>query len=301
MTRPALVVLAALVGSCVVAGFVRAADAVKLRAEAPIYSDSKGAKLNTPEAVAFGGGTRLVVGDAGNGRLVAYEIAGDRVNPVGEMTIAELPYPIRIEVTSKGDLLVLGGKSRRIGRVSAAGQFTGFLSVDVSGSFVPRSIELDRSDRLHILDVGGGRILVLDATGKVVRSAPLPLVQPSFFSDLAVDGRGNVYLLDSVGRQVWVLAADATDAVRFGAALGADLDFATSLTVDDAGRLFLADQNGGGVVVLGQDGTFRGRQGTSGFREGMLRAPTDIVSDGGSRLFVADRGNNRVQRYAVLD
>lgn len=301
MTRRSRVVLSALFACLALAGHSWAGNATKLRAVPPIYADSKGGQLRSPEAVACGEGSRLVVGDAGNGRFVAYKVAGDRVNPTGEMTIAELPFPIRIDISSNGELVVLDGKTRRIGWVSATGEFLRFISIDAPGPLIPRSIDIDRSDRLHVLDVGGGRVLVVDAAGKVTRSVPLPETQPSFFADLAVDSRGNIFLLDTVGRQVWVVAPEATVATPFGDNLGADLDFATSLTVDEAGRLYLADQNGGGIVILGTDGTFRGRHGTPGFREGMLRAPVDIAADGQGRIFVADRGNNRVQPFVVQD
>ena len=78
------------------------------------------------------------------------------------------------------------------------------------------------------------------------------------------------------------------------------LDFATALVADERGRLILVDQNGGGLVLLGRDGSFLSRQSAYGWKPGLLRYPTDICL-AGKRVFVADRGNTRVQVFDILE
>jgi hypothetical protein len=61
----------------------------------------------------------------------------------------------------------------------------------------------------------------------------------------------------------------------------------------------VVDQNGSGVVLLGRDGSFKGRKLKMGWKEGELRYPSDICLDDKGDVFIADRGNNRVQIFKV--
>lgn len=279
-------------------GPAQAASGIKLRTQAPLYTDSKGAALTEPEGVAVGPGSVIAVADTGAGRIVIYRVSADGILPTAEYKLAEVPYPTRMEFTSKGDLLVLDGKARRIARVTSAGAFQGFVDLGVSGAPAVRGFTVDRQDQLFVLDVSVPRVIVLDAAGKLVREIALPAAS-GFFSDLAVDPRGNLYAIDSLGRQAYVVRTGTTEVAAFGGSLEEELEFATSLAAADSGHLFVVDQYGDGVVILGPDGSFQGRQGTMGVREGFLRYPSAVAYDPAGALFVADRENNRVQVFAI--
>ncbi|MCU0222526.1 MAG: NHL repeat-containing protein [Acidobacteria bacterium] len=289
--------LAALLGGALLPAS-QAAGGLKLRAQAPLYTDSKGAALTEPEGVAFGPESAVAVSDTGAGRIVTFRMAPEGAQPVAEYKLAEVPYPTRMEFTSKGDLLVLDGKSRRIARVSSSGAFRGFVELPAAGAPAVRSFAVDRQDQLFVLDVSVPRVIVLDAAGKLAREIALPAGR-TFFSDLALDPRGNLYLIDSLGQQAWVVRTGTTEAAPFGGSLAQELEFATSLAAADSGHLFVVDQYGDGIVILGPDGSFQGRQGTMGVREGFLRFPSAVAYDPAGTLLVADRDNNRVQVFAI--
>ena len=158
----------------VVAGS-HAAEPLKLKMMAPIYVDGKGAGIKQPEGVSCRGNA-LVVADTGNGRLLRYTIAGDNWTPSGEIVLAQLPFPTRVDVNSKGEIFALDGKSRRIVRVAASGDFLGYVASvgDVQGAVVPRSFRIDRNDNLYLLDVSSARVLVMDPSGKIQREIPFP-------------------------------------------------------------------------------------------------------------------------------
>jgi DNA-binding beta-propeller fold protein YncE len=281
-----------------VSGPAQAASGLKLRAQAPLYADSKGVALMAPEGVAIGPGGVIAVADTGAGRIVTYQVSADGIVPTSEYKLAEVPYPTRMEFTAKGDLLVLDGKSRRIARVTSAGAFKGFVELAVSGTPAVRGFTVDRQDQLFVLDVSGPRVIVLDAAGKLAREIALPAAS-GFFSDVAVDPRGNLYTIDSLGQQAYVVRSGTAEVAPFGGGLDEELEFATSLAAADSGHLFVVDQYGDGVVILGPDGSFQGRQGTMGVREGFLRYPSAIAYDPAGALFIADRENNRVQVFAI--
>lgn len=279
-----------------------AADAIRLRPTAPVYVDEKGNALKQPEGVDCDPHGRLVVADTGSGRMVLYRIAGDAVSTEGELAFPELPSPIRVAIGPKGELAVLDGKLRRIGRVSPEGKFEGYLDPDaagVKGNVTPRSLRVDGDGNLFVLDVEGARVLVLGADGKFSREIAFP-AEYGFFSDLTVDDKGSVFVVDSVERRVFVARKGAPELAPLTGSLGDEMDFPTGIVSDGLGHLLVADQNGGGIAVLALDGSFRGRQSSMGWKAGFLRYPSGLCVDRKGNLFVADRANNRVQGFVII-
>ncbi len=144
------------------------ADGLRLRAFGGVYLDPTGVGLKAPEGVTIAGG-QLCVADTANARIVRFAFAGEKIEPTAVHLLQELPYPIRLAGTSKGELFVLDGKLRRIGLVGPGGEFRGY--VDLPAQAVPRALAVTRADQLVVLDVarakvvlygGGGRVFVAD-------------------------------------------------------------------------------------------------------------------------------------------
>ena len=292
--------LSASMSLAVVAGS-HAAEPLKLKMMAPIYVDGKGAGIKQPEGVSCRGNA-LVVADTGNGRLLRYTIAGDNWTPGGEIVLPQLPFPIRVDVNSKGEIFALDGKSRRIGRVAASGEFLGYVAPagDVQGTVVPRSFRIDRNDNLYLLDVSSARILVMDPSGKIQREIPFPK-EYGFFSDLSVDAGENILLLDSVGKRVFKIAKNSQKIAPLSESLKEEVYFPTAIATDKQGTIFLVDQNGSGIVILGPDGSFRGRRLSMGWKNGFLRYPAQMCISENGTAFIADRGNNRVDAFLITE
>jgi sugar lactone lactonase YvrE len=278
------------------------AEAVKLRHLTSIYADSNGSALKRPEGVAFDGKSLLAVADTGNGKIQLFTFRDDRLVPQASLALPQLPYPIRLQFDPKGNILVLDGKSRRIALMTATGEFRGYLEpsgVPTPGTVIPRSFKVDGKGNVYLLDVFTGRVLVLDPTGNFQRGIPFPK-QHGFFSDLAADGNGDLYLVDSVDGKVYSAKRNASEFTPLSESLKEDLNFPVAIDVDGRGRLYLSDQNGGGIVILGPDGSFRGRQSEFGWKDGLLRYPSGLSVSEGGHLFVADRQNSRVQVFVIV-
>lgn len=296
----ALAVLAAV--AAVGAPGPRAAEPVKLRTLPDLYEDAKGTGLRAPESVAFDGKDRLAVADTGNGRIVLFTVTGDTITPGAEIRVAEITYPLQARFTSDGGLLVLDGKTKKIVRLSASGAFKGTVALQddmAKGGMVPRSIRVGPGDALYVLDVAQGRVVVLGPDDRVRRRIEFPK-DCRGLSDLAVDAKGVVYALESVGRRVLVARPDAA-AFAPVTSLDEETAFPTSLAIDAQGRIVVVDQSGGGIITLGPDGSFRGRQSGMGWKEGLLRSPSGVAAGPPGMLFVADRGNNRVAVFGMSE
>jgi len=291
----ALVVLAA-------CGRAYADGPVKFTPVRSIYTDGKNVGLAQPEGVGCGIGSVLVVADPGNGRVLQYGLDNDSNVPVKEIKLPQVPFPIRAQMNLKGEILALDGKSRRIARISPAGEFAGFVDIAgaAPGAVVARSFAIDDKDNIHILDIYSGRVLSAGPSGNFLGEVPFP-ARHGFISDVMVDSSGTVYLVDSVEGKLYSARKDSKEFSLLSKSLKEYCDFPVGLAADRKGHIFVVDKNGSRIVILGRDGSFQGQQLGMGWKEGLLRYPSQICVSGGGELIIADSGNNRVQIFSVSE
>lgn len=278
------------------------AGGVKMLYKYSIYADSKGDGMKGPEGVACGNKPLVVIADSGKGRLLKFTSQEGSLTGGEELKVPELIYPVRVQTNTRGEIFVLDGKQRRIVRLDPEGKFLAYLAPEGYQSpmeLVPRSFKIDGEDTIYILDVSAGRVLVLNAQGKYLRHLELPQEQGSF-SDLALGPKGVIYLLDSVNAVVYTAERDAASFAPLTKKMNDVMSFSTNIIVDGNGIIYLADQNGGGIIAVGQDGSFQGRPVAFGWKEGMVRYPLQMCINGSGEMFIADRGNSRIQVFSVI-
>ncbi len=273
---------------------------IRFKHDRSLYADDKGGGLNQPEGVACGK-NRLAAADTGNGRLVLYSIVDGEPRGGTEIRLPQVVYPVRVAMNSKGDLYVLDARQRKVARLTADGAFQHYVDLasgPTAAMVVPVGISLDGNDNLIVLDIGGGRVMVFGDDGKFQRQIVLPK-EYGFFTDLAADAKGAIFLIDSVSAVVYSNAKDQAVFAPITATLKDDLKFAANIVVDDKGLLFISDQYGGGILAVSRDGTSR-RLFSLGWKEGMLQYPSQLCINTEGDLYIADRGNSRIQQFTPL-
>jgi sugar lactone lactonase YvrE len=278
--------------------------AVRFRYVTSIYSDAQGLGLKEPEGVACSGEPLLIAADSGNSRLLRYTFKDGTVEEAAaEIKVEQLAYPIKTEINSRGEIYILDRKQRSIVHFSPAGEFRGYLNptgLPSPSAYVPRSFTIDRNGNIYILDIFSERILILDPAGRYVGQIKFP-DKYGFFSDVAVDFKGTVLLIDVVDGIVFSAEKNSASFSPLTESLKEYVRFPASLTTDDRGRIYLVDRNGGRIIILGQDGSFIGRQSGMGWKEGRLNYPSQMCINGKGEVFVADTRNNRVQIFEVVE
>jgi peptidylamidoglycolate lyase len=120
---------------------------------------------------------------------------------------------------------------------------------------------------------------------------------------LRIDGDDHLWVTDVGTHQVHELDRDGALLRSFGVAgqAGADelhFDQPTDVAIAADGTLFIADGYGNSrVVVLDAGGRFVRAWGSFGSAPGQLDTPHSIALDAQGRVYVADRGNARIQRF----
>lgn len=277
--------------------------AVKLMHVVSVYLDDQQKGIRQPEGVACGSDARFVVADTGNGRLVRYTFQNGTVLAGPDIKVPQLAYPVRVQIDARGNILALDERHRRIVRLSPEGAFQGYVEaagLPASLTMVPRSFKIDENGTIYVLDISSAGVVVLNAEGKFQKIIAFP-DHYGFMSDLAVDFKGTVLLIDSLESVVYAAPADAKKFTPLTQSMKETVFFPTSITTDKKGIIYAVDQNGGDIVIIGQDGSFQGRLLAMGWKEGLLRYPSQCCISKDGEFFVADRSNNRVQIYKISD
>jgi len=267
-----------------------------------IYDDEKGKGLKHPEGVACNNESRIVVADTANSRLLEYKL-DDRTLTVGaEIVLPQVTYPVLVKFNSKGEIFTLDGRLRRIARLSPEGTFTGYL--DLSGIPSPalysiKSFEIDREDNIYIVDVLSARVIILNPDGTYRSRIDFPGGY-GFISDIAVDFKGNIFLIDSIKSRVYSAAKGAQGFSPLTEGMKEQMRFPTGISTDNRGRIYLVDRNGSRIMVIGQDGSFLGQMSELGWKEGLLNYPSQLCVNDKGEVAVADTNNSRVQIFQLI-
>lgn len=171
-------------------------------------------------------------------------------------------------------------------------------------------ITFDAAGNLVLLQRADPPVLVLDPSGqKVLRSWGDGLFVEPHGADFRPDGTvwvADVTARDGNGVRVFQFAPDGKVLLTLGtkgvAAVGPDTFIGpTGVVVAPNGEVFVSDGHRGGtghrVVKFSSEGKFLKSWGTTGSAPGDFSVPHAIAMDSRGRLFVSDRGNNRIQIF----
>ncbi len=222
-----------------------------------------------------------------------------------------------------------------------------------TGLWNPQSIAVDHSvnpNRLYVADAGNHRVLGWRSIDALENGSPADLVigQADFLSwlsecnnaavtgatlcvpgGIAVDGAGNLYVVDQGNNRVLEYDTPFTAGTQPHLVFGQDGSFTTSVcnqggisatslcgpsgvAVDSAGNVYISDTGNSRVLefdlplvtdvqadrVFGQSGNFDiGTCNAGGVSSNSLCRPTAVAVDGADNLYVADNGNFRALEY----
>ena len=177
------------------------------------------------------------------------------------------------------------------------------------GQFVwATSIAIDAQDRLYVADEHRHDVQVFAKDGTFLKKwgqfgrEPGQLNRPS---GIAIDPNGNVVVVDHLNFRVQTFTPDGELLACWGLRGNGpgEFDLPWGVDIGPDGMVYVADWNNHRVQKLRPDGTFVQSfgvgAGRAGNGPGELNRPSSVAVDTDGVVYVADRGNDRVQAFSA--
>jgi sugar lactone lactonase YvrE len=303
-----------------------------------------GARFVYPYAIAVDGAGNVYVTDTGNHNIRKITAGGAVTTLAGTAGVAgstdgttalfNLPQGIAVDAT--GNVYVADTNNSTIRKIGVNGVVTTLAGVagstggsDGTGAAArfnyPFGLAVDAAGNIYAADFGNSTIRKITAGGTVTTLAgsaglsgsPDGLGGGARFdhpSAVAVDGAGNVYVIDTSNQTVRQISAGGSVSTLAGTpGLGGRADgtgaaarffYPAGIAVTSAGTVYVADTGNHTLRVVTAAGavtTLAGAAGVSGIADGVggearFAYPYGVAVDSSGNLYIADHDNNTIRK-----
>lgn len=229
--------------------------------------------------------------------------------PIGQLVPPDTApggrYPLYVAVDPAGNIYISDRLRAVIDMYSPDGQYLGTYQPQGDRPVAPMALAFDKDGNFYVTDVPQDyhRLLVYDQAGALRLSVGQEGTGPrefSFPNGVAVGPKGTIYVADSNNGRVQILDENGELLDAIGRGARGTLGNPRGLAVDSLQRLFIVDIVAQAVEVwdVSSEPKRLHAIGGAGAGDGQFSAPSAIALDSTGRVYVADRGNNRVNAWS---
>ncbi len=248
----------------------------------------------------------LYVADRGNSRVQVLSADGIFLQQLSLKTKKdEMKEPVAVAVDAQNKVFVLDRETSMVWGFDQQGSLVSQFGGKGKGSDGlndPQGLSVDRAGALYISDRGNYKLKKFDGQGRLVGSLGSEGGGPGQFREaagLTVDAEGRVLVLDSGKNTVQIFSCDEAAGPQQAAAAPLTVEFASE-TSGQVSALVMDKKlwalSGDSVVLSGATGS---RIGTRGSEPGQFKNPRGLAVDSAGKLWIADTGNDRLQRFGT--
>lgn len=173
----------------------------------------------------------------------------------------------------------------------------------------PAHLALDPQDNLYVVDSKNNRIQKFDRNGQFLTmwgqegssDGEFSFISSRdvFYSGLAVDGQGQVYVADPGNKRIQIFDGNGRFLAKWNSQGRGDGEFVhpIDVAVDSQGYVYVLDDLRGDVQKFDGKGQFLARWGGFGAGDGQFLKPLGLAADGQGNIYVADNGNHCIQKF----
>jgi sugar lactone lactonase YvrE len=277
----------------------------KWRVGAPSFSSAFGAagsgngQLSGALGDAVDANGNVWVADSANNRVQEFSSNGEFLSKFGTEGTGngQFKHPGGVALTTGGNLWVTDAENSRVEEFTASGAY---LAKFTSQGGQPGAIAIAPNGDIWVGVWGYNRIDEYSASGEHLRQINTR-VGPS---GLAVDANGNVWVTAIDSDVVQEFSESGTELRKIGKEGGGsgngEFVWPTGIAVDAAGNVWVGDGLNARVQEFNSNGEYLAQFGTYGGGAGQLNYPQGVAVAGGW-VYVVDGGNNRMQKWAVVE
>jgi len=263
-------------------------------------------QFSNPGGIAVGRGL-LFVADTGNSRVQVLTTGGIFL---GQITVTtkkdEMKTPVDVAVDAQNRIYVLDSDMNKVRIFNSGGVQTlsfGARGKGTEGFDEPLGLAVDGAGNIYIADTGNVKIKKFDPQGKLLGSIGSEGLGPGQFrkpAGIKADREGTIHVLDLGKNTLQIFTSEGRDGTSLvpvspppSVALLKEIPGeVVSLTADKE----LWGLSGDALIALGADG---GKKiGSRGSEPGMLKNPRGVAVDTTGNFWIADTGNDRLQKFS---
>jgi YD repeat-containing protein len=280
----------------------------------PVATKGSGSgQLGEPTAVAVDAANNIWVTDWLNNRLSVFNNNGEFKSQFGSAGTGNGQFnrPDGIEIDSEGNVWVGDQNNGRVQQFDLAGKYKSqFGSSSDPGQFEHlMGIATDPNGHIWVTDTAKNRIQKWTIPGQPQFSSLYNSAFGSFGAgngqlkspaDVAVDGEGDLWVLDRGNSRVQHFNPQGEFVSQFGSAGTADGKFSapSAIAFDREGNIWVTDTANNRLQKFNPKGEFLSKLGSLGSGNGQFKEPIGIaIAPSNGYVYVVDRGNNRVELF----
>ncbi len=270
-------------------------------------------QLRNPWGVAVDYKGDVYVADWGNNRVQKFDNNGKLIQILGSggSENGNFSNPFGIAADHSGSVYVSETGNNRVQKFDGNGNFItnwGIPGIFNSQFNSPQGIAVDSKGNVYVADNGNNRVQKFDSDGHYITQWGKTGSQDGNFSGpafIVIDSHDYVYVSDSNNNRVQKFDGNGNFITNWGSS-GSDpnqFNGPEGIAVDSKGNVYVADNGNNRVQKFDNNGTrsfnLFGNQGGGktdskniGFEQ-----PTGIAVDFKGDVYIADNGNNRVQKF----
>ena len=265
----------------------------------------------------------LYIADRDGARIQAFDKEGNFLFKWGKKGTGEGEFttPYGVDVDSEGNVWIADRGNHRIQKFDSQGNFImlfgngDFKHSSEPGKFDnPRHVLVDKDVKyVYVADSKNDRIQKFDVNGTFIKVIGKSGVGPGEFSlitTIEIDPDGNFFTTERGNERIQKFDSDWNFITMWGSKGSGDSQFCHSEhhAIDKFGNIYMNDpQSDPGcsqepvVKKYDNDGNFITKWGSFGKEDGQFRDPEHLAIDSEGNVYVSDRKNDNIQKFAPVE